>query len=113
MNAKDAADADKSATISIGTTADALAEHPDRDPYWARRHPRRPGCDTGCFTYDPGFTSTANCSSRFTYIDGDRGALSRPRNHPIEQLAQYSNFVEVCHLLLNGELPSKTEFEEP
>jgi citrate synthase len=66
--------------------------------------------DTGCFTYDPGFTSTANCSSKITYIDGDEGVLLY-RGYPIEQLAQNSNFVEVCHLLLNGELPNKAEFE--
>src|ERR1700741_1692915 len=66
--------------------------------------------DTGCFTYDPGFTSTANCSSKITYIDGDKGVLLY-RGYPIEQLAENSNFVEVCHLLLNGELPNKAEFE--
>jgi citrate synthase len=64
--------------------------------------------DTGCFTYDPGFTSTANCSSKITYIDGDEGILLY-RGYPIEQLAEQSNFVEVCHLLLNGELPTKAE----
>jgi citrate synthase len=64
--------------------------------------------DTGCFTYDPGFTSTANCSSKITYIDGDEGILLY-RGYPIEQLAEQSNFVEVCHLLLNGELPTKSE----
>ena len=67
--------------------------------------------DTGCFTYDPGFTSTANCSSKITYIDGDRGILLY-RGYPIEQLAQHSSFIEVCHLLLNGELPNKAEFEK-
>ena len=66
--------------------------------------------DTGCFTYDPGFTSTANCSSKITYIDGDKGVLLY-RGYPIEQLAEKSNFVEVCHLLLNGELPTKSGFE--
>ncbi len=66
--------------------------------------------DTGCFTYDPGFTSTANCSSRITYIDGEEGVLLY-RGYPIEQLAQQSTFVEVCYLLLNGELPKKTELE--
>jgi citrate synthase len=66
--------------------------------------------DTGCFTYDPGFTSTANCSSKITYIDGDKGVLLY-RGYPIEQLAENSNFVEVCHLLLNGELPTKSGFE--
>ena len=64
--------------------------------------------DTGCFTYDPGFTSTANCSSKITYIDGDEGILLH-RGYPIEQLAEQSNFLEVCHLLLNGELPTKSE----
>ena len=63
--------------------------------------------DTGCFTYDPGFTSTANCSSKITYIDGDKGVLLY-RGYPIEQLAQKSNFIEVCYLLLNGELPTKS-----
>ena len=66
--------------------------------------------DTGCFTYDPGFTSTANCSSKITYIDGDQGQLLY-RGYPIEQLAEHSNFLEVCYLLLNGDLPSKEQFE--
>ncbi|HEX2334895.1 MAG TPA: citrate synthase [Hyphomicrobiaceae bacterium] len=66
--------------------------------------------DTGCFTYDPGFTSTANCSSRITYIDGDQGVLLY-RGYPIEQLAQTSSFIEVCYLLLNGELPTKRELD--
>ena len=66
--------------------------------------------DTGCFTYDPGFTSTANCSSRITYIDGDKGVLLY-RGYPIEQLAEQSNFLEVCYLLLYGELPTKTQFD--
>jgi citrate synthase len=66
--------------------------------------------DTGCFTYDPGFTSTANCSSKITYIDGEEGVLLY-RGYPIEQLAENSSFIEVCCLLLNGELPTKTELE--
>jgi len=61
--------------------------------------------DTGCFTYDPGFTSTANCVSRITYIDGDNGTLLY-RGYPIDQLAEHSNFLEVCHLLLYGDLPT-------
>jgi citrate synthase len=65
--------------------------------------------DTGMFTYDPGFTSTANCSSRITYIDGDKGELLY-RGYPIEQLAEHSNFLAVCYLLLYGELPSNDEF---
>jgi citrate synthase len=67
--------------------------------------------NTHCFTYDPGFTSTANCSSKITYIDGDAGVLLY-RGYPIEQLAEHSNFLEVCYLLLHGELPTKTQFEQ-
>ncbi len=67
--------------------------------------------DTGCFTYDPGFTSTANCSSKITYIDGDEGILLY-RGYPIEQLADKSNFLEVCYLLLHGELPTATEMRD-
>ncbi len=67
--------------------------------------------ETGCFTYDPGFTSTANCSSRITYIDGDEGVLLY-RGYPIDDLASKSNFLEVCYLLLNGELPSQAEFKD-
>ena len=66
--------------------------------------------ETGCFTYDPGFTSTANCSSKITYIDGEEGVLLY-RGYPIEQLAESSNFLEVCYLLLHGELPKKGESE--
>ena len=67
--------------------------------------------DTGCFTYDPGFTSTANCSSKITYIDGEQGVLLY-RGYPIEQLAEQSSMIEVCYLLLNGELPKKNELEK-
>jgi citrate synthase len=66
---------------------------------------------TGMFTYDPGFTSTAACDSAITYIDGDKGELLY-RGYPIEQLADKSNYLEVCYLLLYGELPSKTQFAE-
>ncbi len=66
--------------------------------------------DTGCFTYDPGFTSTANCSSKITFIDGEEGVLLY-RGYPIEQLAQDSSMIEVCYLLLNGELPNKQQLE--
>jgi citrate synthase len=59
---------------------------------------------TGAFTYDPGFTSTAACESALTYIDGDEGILLH-RGYPIGQLAEHSSFMEVAHLLLNGELP--------
>ena len=67
--------------------------------------------DTSCFTYDPGFTSTANCSSKITYIDGDEGVLLY-RGYPIEQLAEKSNHIEVCYILLHGELPTKAQLDE-
>ncbi len=63
---------------------------------------------TGAFTYDPGFTSTASCDSALTYIDGDEGVLLH-RGYPIGQLAEESSFMEVAYLLLNGELPSGDE----
>ncbi len=66
---------------------------------------------TGMFTYDPGFTSTASCESAITYIDGDEGVLLH-RGYPIGQLAEQSSFMEVCHLLLNGELPTKDELDK-
>jgi len=66
---------------------------------------------TGMFTLDPGFTSTASCESQITYIDGDQGILLH-RGYPIDQLAQGSNFLEVCYLLLHGELPSASENAE-
>ncbi|MCW2338403.1 citrate synthase [Sphingobium sp. B2D3A] len=65
---------------------------------------------TGMFTYDPGFTSTASCDSALTYIDGDEGVLLH-RGYPIDQLAEQSSFMEVAYLLLRGSLPSKDEFE--
>ena len=64
---------------------------------------------TGCFTYDPGFTSTANCRSAITFIDGDKGELLY-RGYPIDQLAENTNFLAVCYLLLYGELPTNAEF---
>ena len=66
---------------------------------------------TDAFTYDPGFTSTASCRSALTYIDGDAGVLLH-RGYPIGQLAEQSTFMEVAYLLLNGELPSATEFDD-
>ena len=65
--------------------------------------------DSDHFTFDPGFTSTASCESKITYIDGDAGILLH-RGYPIDQLAEKSSFLEVCHLLLNGELPTADEF---
>jgi citrate synthase len=75
---------------------------------------RRFYAETGMFTYDPGFTSTSACESSITFIDGDEGVLLH-RGYPIEQLAEQSDFMEVCYLLLNGELPSaeeKSNFEK-
>ena len=65
----------------------------------------------GVFTYDPGFTSTASCSSTITFIDGDKGELLH-RGYPIDQLAGKSHFLEVCYLLLYGELPSAPQLED-
>src|SRR5687768_15235601 len=66
---------------------------------------------TGAFTYDPGFTSTAACESSITYIDGDEGILLH-RGYPIDQLAEHSTFMEVAYLLLNGELPNRGELDQ-
>ncbi|KGM31223.1 citrate synthase [Inquilinus limosus] len=69
--------------------------------------------ETGMFTYDPGFTSTGSCDSEITYIDGDEGVLLH-RGYAIDDLAEKSNFLEVCYLLLHGELPNaaqEAEFE--
>ncbi len=63
---------------------------------------------TGKFTYDSGFLSTASCNSKITYIDGDKGELLY-RGYPIEDLAYNCDFLEVCYLLINGELPNATE----
>ncbi|MGH1576335.1 citrate synthase [Planktotalea sp.] len=65
----------------------------------------------GVFTYDPGFTSTASCDSTITFIDGGKGELLH-RGYPIDQLAEKSHFLEVCYLLLYGELPSSAELEK-
>jgi len=75
---------------------------------------RRFYAETGMFTYDPGFTSTSACESSITFIDGDEGVLLH-RGYPIEQLAEQSDFMEVCYLLLNGDLPNaqeKSKFEK-
>ena len=65
----------------------------------------------GVFTYDPGFTSTASCDSTITFIDGDKGELLH-RGYPIDQLAEKSHYLEVCYLLLYGNLPSGAELED-
>ena len=65
----------------------------------------------GIFTYDPGYGMTASCESKITYIDGDEGVLLH-RGYPIDQLAEHSTFLEVAHLLLNGDLPTAAERHE-
>jgi citrate synthase len=66
--------------------------------------------DTGRFTYDPGFASTASCASKITFIDFDKGIVLY-RGYPIEQLAEHSTFLETCYLLLYGELPTVQQYE--
>ncbi|RIJ26227.1 citrate (Si)-synthase [Henriciella barbarensis] len=66
--------------------------------------------DAGVFTLDPGFTSTASCESQITFINGEEGVLLH-RGYPIDQLAEQSGYLEVCYLLLNGELPTGTQFK--
>ena len=66
--------------------------------------------DTGCFSYDPGFTSTASCEPSITFIDFDKGIVLY-RGYPIEQLAEQSTFLETCYLLLYGELPTRQQYE--
>ena len=69
--------------------------------------------ELGVFTFDPGYGGTAACESKITYIDGDEGVLLH-RGYPIEELAEHASFLEVAHLLLNGDLPNaaqKADFE--
>ena len=66
---------------------------------------------TGCFTYDPGYTSTGACRSDITFIDGEEGVLLH-RGYPIEQLAEQGNFLETCHLLLYGDLPNTEQYAD-
>ncbi len=72
---------------------------------------RRLYADSGLFTYDPGYNSTASCDSAITFIDGEKGVLMH-RGYSIEDLAEHSNYMEVCYLLLHGELPTGKEREE-
>jgi citrate synthase len=64
----------------------------------------------GLMTYDPGYMNTASCKSRITFIDGDKGILNY-RGYPIDELAEHSNYLETAFLLLNGELPSKAQYD--
>ena len=67
--------------------------------------------ELGMFTFDPGFVTTASCKSKITHLDGEKGILLH-RGYPIDQLANQSSYLEVCYLLLYGELPTKTQFDE-
>ncbi len=102
--------ADNSATLTVEGTEQAFDVHSgsvgpdviDISKLYAQ---------TGKFTYDPGFTSTASCQSEITFIDGDAGMLLH-RGYPIEQLAENGDFLETCYLLLYGDLPSRAQKED-
>ncbi len=103
-------DDQKTATLSYGNTT---LELPMRSPTLGPDviDIRKLYADGDVFTFDPGFTSTAACSSTITYIDGDKGELLY-RGYPIDQLATKSHFLEVCNLLLYGELPTAAQLED-
>ncbi|MGG7644554.1 citrate synthase [Rhodovulum sp. YNF3179] len=104
------ADMTKTATLSFGDTSLELPVHsPTAGPDVIDI--RKLYAQGGVFTYDPGFTSTASCDSTITYIDGDKGELLH-RGYPIDQLAEKSHYLEVCYLLLYGELPSAEQLED-
>ncbi len=104
------ADSTKSATLSIGDkTVELPIHHPTAGPDVLDI--RKLYSEAGVFTYDPGYTSTASCDSTITFIDGDKGELLH-RGYPIDQLASKSHYLEVCYLLLYGELPKAGELEE-
>ena len=101
---KDMADTPKTAKLTLG---DQEFEFPVLSPTAGPDvvDIRKLYAQAGVFTYDPGFTSTASTDSTITFIDGDKGELLH-RGYPIDQLAEKSHFLEVCYLLLYGELPS-------
>ena len=102
-------EATKSATLTIdGQNYDLPIYSPTAGPDVVDI--RKLYAQAGVFTYDPGFTSTASCDSTITYIDGDKGELLH-RGYPIDQLASKSHYLEVCYLLLYGELPSAKQLE--
>ncbi len=102
--------ADTKATLTIG---DAAKDYDILDGSVGPQviDVRKLYANTGMFTYDPGFTSTASCESAITYIDGDEGILLH-RGYPIEQLAEQSSFMEVAYLLMNGDLPDKDTLDK-
>ena len=93
-----------------GQSMDLPIEH-DTIPAIGLRKLKVQADDFGMLVYDPGYTNTASCKSRITYVDGDKGIL-RYRGYPIEQLAEKSSFMEVAFLLLYGELPTAGELED-
>ena len=104
------ADSNKSATLTIdGTDYELPILSPTAGPDVIDI--RKLYGQAGVFTYDPGFTSTASCDSTITFIDGGKGELLH-RGYPIDQLAEKSHFLEVCYLLLYGELPSAAQLED-
>jgi citrate synthase len=106
----DMSETQKSATLSIdGQEYDLPIFSPTAGPDVLDI--RKLYSQAGVFTYDPGFTSTASCDSTITFIDGDKGELLH-RGYPIDQLAANSHYLEVCYLLLYGELPSPVELED-
>ncbi|MEL7261128.1 MAG: citrate/2-methylcitrate synthase, partial [Pseudomonadota bacterium] len=103
-------DTAKSATLTIGNDVYDLPIHsPTEGPDVLDI--RKLYGQAGVFTYDPGFTSTASCDSTITFIDGGEGILLH-RGYPIGQLAEKSHYLEVCYLLLYGELPSAKALEK-
>ena len=103
-------DTTKSATLTIDGKSYELPIHtPTNGPKVVDI--RKLYAEAGVFTYDPGFTSTAACDSTITFIDGDKGELLH-RGYPIDQLASKSHYLEVCYLLLYGELPTSAELED-
>jgi citrate synthase len=104
------ADTQKTATLTLDGKSYELPVHsPTQGPDVVDI--RKLYSQAGVFTYDPGFTSTAACDSAITYIDGDAGILLH-RGYPIGELAANSHYLEVCYLLLNGELPNATQLED-
>ncbi len=93
-----------------GESAELPIEH-DTIPAIGLRQFKAQADDFGMLAYDPGYTNTASCKSRITFVDGDRGIL-RYRGYPIEQLAEESTFLEVAYLLLFGELPTAGELSD-
>src|SRR5574343_1443967 len=104
------AEAKKNATLTLdGKTYDLPVHSPTLGPDVLDI--RKLYAEADVFTFDPGFTSTAACESAITYIDGDKGELLH-RGYPIEQLAAQSSYVEVCYLLLYGELPTAVQLSD-